>query len=83
MPDQYGFNHLPDWGIVRHRCIHCDWPETPRTLTERERERHHLQHERERRKEAAKARDASLRKARKTKAEIATEEALLAERLRS
>jgi hypothetical protein len=46
MPDKYGFDHLPERGIVRHRCIEegCEFPGYGVTLTEHQRIRHHQQH---------------------------------------
>lgn len=69
MPDQYGFDHLPEWGVTYHRCIveGCDYPGHGVRLTERQRQRHQRQHTREREKELEKERNANLAKGRKVR----------------
>lgn len=73
MPDRFGFDHLPNWGTVTHRCIveGCEFPGPGIVLTEAERERHHRAHtrpaERKRQKEIENTRLRNLAKARKAR----------------
>lgn len=73
MPDRYGFDHLPTWGIIEHRCIEegCDYPGFGVRLTEKERKRHFESHkrpiEKQRQREIEKTRLANLAKARKAR----------------
>lgn len=62
MPDQYGFDHLVNWGVVTHRCTveGCDWPDSEQHVTERERRLHHERHQRQVARERARARDRNL-----------------------
>ena len=67
MPDQYGFNHLPNWGLVTHRCIECDWPGHGITVSEDQRAKHRRAHVREIRKEQERVRKHNLAKARRAR----------------
>lgn len=60
MPDKFGFNHLPEYGVISHRCIWCDWPPEERSVSEKERAKHQQQHERERTRETEAARRQNL-----------------------
>jgi hypothetical protein len=68
MPDQYGFNHLPDWGEVYHQCVECDWPGYGVRVSEADRKRHHASHARATRKQVERTRTVNLAKARKAAA---------------
>jgi len=67
MPDRFGFDHLPRWGAVTHRCIEegCSYEGSP--LRERDRERHHEQHIRERKRELERKQRANLAEGRRLK----------------
>jgi len=67
VPDSFGFNHEPHHGRVFHRCIECDEYPWGVWISEKERERHHRKHQRERLRALEKARKANLRLARKAK----------------
>jgi len=69
MPDRWNFDHLPNWGIVTHRCIEegCAFEGTP--LTDDERRRHFETHDRVRRKAAKRAKNQALHRARQAAAE--------------
>ena len=82
MPDKYRFDHLPWMGNIEHRCIDCGWPEEPKRLSEKERQSHYEKHQREYRKDVERRQAEALRKARRTKAQIQRENALIEERSR-
>ena len=67
MPDKFNFNHLPNWGVVSHRCIveGCDFPGPGRMLSEADRARHARQHARDRKRELEAVRLANLREGRR------------------
>jgi hypothetical protein len=65
MPDKYGFDVLPDWGRVTHRCIECGWPGPNIIVREKDRERHHRTHVRTTQKEIETKRLDALRSARR------------------
>jgi len=67
MPDKYGFDHLPNWGTITHRCIEegCDFEGSP--LQESTRARHARQHERARKARAERTRNQNLAEGRKLK----------------
>jgi hypothetical protein len=79
MPDRFGFDHLPTWGVIEHRCIEEGCEHRGR-FTEKERRRHAEQHERNRRRDAERRRDAALREARRRKAQLDREARLIEER---
>lgn len=82
MPDRFRFDALPHWGVTYHRCIEegCDFPGELKTLSEKERERHHNEHVKQQQREAKKAQDANLALARKVKKQREREDALIDER---
>ena len=67
MPDRYGFDHLPWWGVVTHRCIEegCAYEGTP--LPEHARARHARKHANQVKHAQDKERLRNLAKARKAK----------------
>ena len=67
MPDAFGFTHEPHFGTVFNRCVECDEYPWGVSVPAKERERHHLGHERDRKKEAARRQKANLALARKVK----------------
>jgi hypothetical protein len=77
MPDKHGFDHLVDWGRVTHRCIEegCEYPEGMVSVSERDRARHHAQHQRTRRSDAERRQREALAKARRLKAQAERENA--------
>ena len=66
MPDPYGFDHLLWHGSVYHRCVEegCEWPGFGTNVPEAARKRHHDAHVRNRRKQARRAQEQALAKAR-------------------
>jgi hypothetical protein len=81
MPDKYGFNHLPDRGVISHACIECDWPlPEVRTVSEKERASHQRQHTRAHQREVEAARKQNLAAAQKAAKLKAREDAILNER---
>jgi len=67
MPDSFGFTHEPHWGVVYHRCVECDDYPWGCIVSERERQRHHAKHERDRQRQLERTRKANLRLARRAK----------------
>lgn len=73
MPDSFGFDTLPYWGRVIHRCTECEWPGWGVTVPEKERERHQRAHAKQSAKELERQRKANLALARKAKKEYRQE----------
>jgi hypothetical protein len=73
MPDQFGFDNLPQQGCLTHRCVECGFPGPGRTVSEADRKRHQDGHERQRQKDAARIRKTNAANARKAKAALARE----------
>ena len=76
MPDQYGFDHLPNWGIVSVRCIDCGAGGSPVTWTEKMREKHQRAHLREQEARRERERKANLADARRALQQKRLENAL-------
>ena len=67
MPDRFMFDNEPHFGAVFHRCVECGWPGWGVIVPERERERHHRAHARERTRAIEATQKANLAKARKAR----------------
>jgi hypothetical protein len=80
MPDKFRFNHLPNSGVISHRCIDCDWPPEDRFVSEKDRAKHQQQHEREHARETEAARKQNLKLAQQVKRERDREAATINER---
>lgn len=67
MPDRFGFEHLPDWGVTSHRCIDCGWPAGKQFVSEEDRAGHYKHHQLERAQRKKKQQRAAATHARKMK----------------
>ena len=84
MPDRYGFDHLGgasfSSGIAEHRCIEEGCGFGGRLLSDKERERHARQHDRDRSKDARRRQLEAIRRANAARRLAERENALIAER---